>query len=135
MRTEAAVLKHRLFVGFAATRMVGLLNPLKTTYRNRCAQNSAFRQAIFWGCRHRSNQDVRYCKKLLKLPLKRRVLSRWRHGSRARRSNFYCVLSVLPQSLLRQIISRSATPTARFGGDRSEERRVGKECRSRWSPY
>src|ERR1039457_2005512 len=22
-----------------------------------------------------------------------------------------------------------------FGGDRSEERRVGKECRSRWSPY
>src|ERR1035438_5491462 len=29
----------------------------------------------------------------------------------------------------------SATPlTVRFG-DRSEERRVGKECRSRWSPY
>ena len=22
-----------------------------------------------------------------------------------------------------------------YGGDRSEERRVGKECRSRWSPY
>ena len=22
-----------------------------------------------------------------------------------------------------------------FDGDRSEERRVGKECRSRWSPY
>mgnify|MGYP002528525644 CR=1 FL=1 len=22
-----------------------------------------------------------------------------------------------------------------FGADRSEERRVGKECRSRWSPY
>ena len=22
-----------------------------------------------------------------------------------------------------------------IGGDRSEERRVGKECRSRWSPY
>ena len=22
-----------------------------------------------------------------------------------------------------------------FGGQRSEERRVGKECRSRWSPY
>src|ERR1051326_9497788 len=22
-----------------------------------------------------------------------------------------------------------------FGGERSEERRVGKECRSRWSPY
>ena len=23
----------------------------------------------------------------------------------------------------------------RFNEDRSEERRVGKECRSRWSPY
>src|SRR2546430_12720974 len=23
----------------------------------------------------------------------------------------------------------------RYAGDRSEERRVGKECRSRWSPY
>ena len=23
----------------------------------------------------------------------------------------------------------------RFGENRSEERRVGKECRSRWSPY
>ena len=25
--------------------------------------------------------------------------------------------------------------TELFGGERSEERRVGKECRSRWSPY
>src|SRR5256885_13289708 len=25
--------------------------------------------------------------------------------------------------------------TRRLGFDRSEERRVGKECRSRWSPY
>ena len=24
---------------------------------------------------------------------------------------------------------------SQFGLDRSEERRVGKECRSRWSPY
>ena len=24
---------------------------------------------------------------------------------------------------------------ALFDGERSEERRVGKECRSRWSPY
>src|SRR3989449_11671998 len=24
---------------------------------------------------------------------------------------------------------------SRLAGDRSEERRVGKECRSRWSPY
>src|SRR3989442_13207208 len=27
------------------------------------------------------------------------------------------------------------TVEARLGDDRSEERRVGKECRSRWSPY
>src|ERR1035437_9901374 len=27
------------------------------------------------------------------------------------------------------------TPSAGKGGKRSEERRVGKECRSRWSPY
>src|SRR5579859_4453790 len=28
-----------------------------------------------------------------------------------------------------------ATAIDRFGAERSEERRVGKECRSRWSPY
>jgi len=36
-----------------------------------------------------------------------------------------------------QILSRYA-PKARIWGERcfrSEERRVGKECRSRWSPY
>ena len=27
------------------------------------------------------------------------------------------------------------TVAASIGEDRSEERRVGKECRSRWSPY
>src|SRR2546422_9541084 len=30
---------------------------------------------------------------------------------------------------------RSLRPDDAFIGDRSEERRVGKECRSRWSPY
>src|SRR5687768_17917260 len=30
---------------------------------------------------------------------------------------------------------RSSPPTARTAAHRSEERRVGKECRSRWSPY
>src|SRR2546422_10025417 len=28
-----------------------------------------------------------------------------------------------------------AVGAALFAGERSEERRVGKECRSRWSPY
>ena len=31
--------------------------------------------------------------------------------------------------------SRSLCPSAAQGLTRSEERRVGKECRSRWSPY
>ena len=30
---------------------------------------------------------------------------------------------------------RECLPGANCGGCRSEERRVGKECRSRWSPY
>src|SRR6266851_10243540 len=30
---------------------------------------------------------------------------------------------------------RGREPGAREGLERSEERRVGKECRSRWSPY
>ena len=33
---------------------------------------------------------------------------------------------------LRDFIQKNFTP---YDGDRSEERRVGKECRSRWSPY
>src|SRR5258707_14472348 len=37
------------------------------------------------------------------------------------------VQEVLPQSALEQVSAGS--------GIRSEERRVGKECRSRWSPY
>ena len=31
-------------------------------------------------------------------------------------------------------VRRGRAPYA-YGGNRSEERRVGKECRSRWSPY
>ena len=32
-------------------------------------------------------------------------------------------------------LSKAYRLTNRFSEDRSEERRVGKECRSRWSPY
>ena len=32
-------------------------------------------------------------------------------------------------------IFRHEIPNAEVIGTRSEERRVGKECRSRWSPY
>src|SRR5256886_4097338 len=31
--------------------------------------------------------------------------------------------------------SQAVAPEAHLRGGRSEERRVGKECRSRWSPY
>ena len=33
------------------------------------------------------------------------------------------------------LCSRAVHIEGSFGYDRSEERRVGKECRSRWSPY
>src|SRR5215204_6402225 len=40
------------------------------------------------------------------------------------------------QSPSTQLTTRSSTsPPAWISGARSEERRVGKECRSRWSPY
>ena len=40
-------------------------------------------------------------------------------------------------ALLRHDVSHQAMEVFRVPGadDRSEERRVGKECRSRWSPY
>src|SRR5258705_2749372 len=34
-----------------------------------------------------------------------------------------------------QMKVRSSVRATSLGSDRSEERRVGKECRSRWSPY
>src|SRR5256885_3805567 len=39
-----------------------------------------------------------------------------------------------PQSAMRPLAARIAAPDLRCR-IRSEERRVGKECRSRWSPY
>src|SRR3712207_3814016 len=36
---------------------------------------------------------------------------------------------------IRNRIENSQPKSERLGDDRSEERRVGKECRSRWSPY
>ena len=41
-----------------------------------------------------------------------------------------------PQGLSAQFENREdATPVYQIEESRSEERRVGKECRSRWSPY
>ena len=40
------------------------------------------------------------------------------------------------QAALQELAERIAQADAVvIGGGRSEERRVGKECRSRWSPY
>src|SRR5260221_13569360 len=45
----------------------------------------------------------------------------------------HCAVSILGITTRGdQIVDR---PLAQIGGKRSEERRVGKECRSRWSPY
>src|SRR4030081_4147049 len=33
------------------------------------------------------------------------------------------------------VVMTLTTPNCPAAGERSEERRVGKECRSRWSPY
>src|SRR3989441_12411574 len=51
------------------------------------------------------------------------------------------VLGIEPAANVAQVAIRKGLPTlVKFFGratarDRSEERRVGKECRSRWSPY
>src|SRR5215467_14946610 len=42
--------------------------------------------------------------------------------------------SIWPRST-RSACCTCTSPTTRAGASRSEERRVGKECRSRWSPY
>src|SRR5690554_7293422 len=39
------------------------------------------------------------------------------------------------QALITDILDRGRIPLLVGGTMRSEERRVGKECRSRWSPY
>ena len=46
--------------------------------------------------------------------------------------------TTVPQNIISEDdvkISDSARKLVETARDRSEERRVGKECRSRWSPY
>ena len=43
--------------------------------------------------------------------------------------------AVISDQYLDDILKLIVTVTAEAMGSRSEERRVGKECRSRWSPY
>ena len=44
-------------------------------------------------------------------------------------------LSVFECQLSRDVFNRSSIEKTGYFAGRSEERRVGKECRSRWSPY
>src|ERR1051326_4755525 len=44
-------------------------------------------------------------------------------------------MSILERTINDQIKSQLSNGFAPVAGLRSEERRVGKECRSRWSPY
>src|SRR6266542_5040651 len=47
-----------------------------------------------------------------------------------------CGIAVLePGDLCADVIAYYAGKVVQTGKQRSEERRVGKECRSRWSPY
>ena len=44
-------------------------------------------------------------------------------------------LAYLNESKVDVVVRAAASSIRIFGAERSEERRVGKECRSRWSPY
>ena len=49
-----------------------------------------------------------------------------------------CGKTTTVKSILRILADNAVVPSGEIlfnGKDRSEERRVGKECRSRWSPY
>src|SRR3989449_5149807 len=66
-----------------------------------------------------------------KLGIKARVLN---HEPNGRNINLECG-SLYPHAVAQLTQSTGADLGVAFDGDRSEERRVGKECRSRWSPY
>src|SRR2546430_12412275 len=56
--------------------------------------------------------------------------------SRVHKFGFYLGVSVAgPENPISQVLRKSIGPDIDQLGGRSEERRVGKECRSRWSPY
>ena len=55
----------------------------------------------------------------------------------AQRCRDWCTALAVPLDVVRVQVTRVAElgPEAAARAERSEERRVGKECRSRWSPY
>ena len=63
------------------------------------------------------------------------LLSQWATASSARQLSWLWQLWQLWQPLLEVGVASSLLDLALVRVERSEERRVGKECRSRWSPY
>src|SRR2546426_5679335 len=49
--------------------------------------------------------------------------------------NYFEPKELIDAGLTLYRVPEATHPTAPLGDGRSEERRVGKECRSRWSPY
>ena len=45
------------------------------------------------------------------------------------------VIAIITTLMFKSVLSYAEIGAAIIVGGRSEERRVGKECRSRWSPY
>ena len=58
-------------------------------------------------------------------------VSKWVEAIPYKHNDHRVVLKFLKEN----IFSRFGVPKAIISDGRSEERRVGKECRSRWSPY
>src|SRR2546426_9921874 len=54
---------------------------------------------------------------------------------RQERQVFSALMAFVPLALDKTAVRYGAEPEEAYADMRSEERRVGKECRSRWSPY
>src|SRR5687767_8202577 len=59
------------------------------------------------------------------------VASSWEHSEKGKRARYYRITA----KGRKQLVSEQSKWDAFVRAMRSEERRVGKECRSRWSPY
>ena len=89
----------------------------------------ALREADLIAC-----EDTRHTRKLLNhYDIHKPLLSYHRHNERFRTVE---ILERLAEDKIVALVSDAGTPGISDPGHRrSEERRVGKECRSRWSPY
>src|SRR2546429_3670963 len=83
-------------------------------------------------CSRDWSSDV--CSSDLQLAVLQRRQPRRPHLTWADRALLAALLSVIPKAR-RQGLQLLVTPDTILRWHRSEERRVGKECRSRWSPY